>query len=154
MKTRRILSVFLLVILVFSFYAVPFALADETNGPVMPEDPDILAKAALLVDVETDTIVYGKNETEQLYPASLTKVMTALLVLEAIEDGKLSMDVTKEALNMADEIYYETARVLKGTAYACEVEVEYTMDEGKTREVMVIQMAKENGRWLFDGPTY
>jgi len=92
MKTRRILSVFLLVILTFSFQAVPFALANETNGPVMPEDPDILAKAALLVDVETDTIVYGKNETEQLYPASLTKVMTALLVLEAIEDGKLSME--------------------------------------------------------------
>ena len=69
-------------------------------------------------------------------------------------DGKISMDVTKEALDMADEIYYETARVLKGTAYACEVEEEYTMDEGKTREVMVIQMAKENGRWLFDGPTY
>ena len=103
MKTRRILSVFLLVILVFSFYAVPFALADETNGPVMPEDPDILAKAALLVDVETDTIVYGKNETEQLYPASLTKVMTALLVLEAIEDGKLSMEQELTASETAFE---------------------------------------------------
>ena len=92
MKTRRILSVFLLVVLIFSFHAVPVALADETSGPVLPEDPNILAKAALLVDVETDTIVYGNHENDQLYPASLTKVMTALLVLEAIEDGKISME--------------------------------------------------------------
>ena len=92
MKTRRILSVFLLIVLVFSFGAVPFAHADGTDGPVLPEDPDILAKAALLVDVETDTIVYGKNEQQEHYPASLTKVMTALLVFKAIESGKLSMD--------------------------------------------------------------
>ena len=77
----------------FSFSAVPFALADEANGPVMPEDPDILAKAALLVDADTGAVAYAKNEHQELYPASLTKVMTALLVLEAVEDGKLSLEL-------------------------------------------------------------
>ena len=69
-------------------------------------------------------------------------------------EGKLRMDVTKEPLNVVDEIFIDTARVLRGTAFACEVEVEYTMEGESTRYVMVIQMAKEDGKWLFDGPTY
>ena len=93
MKTKRFFSVFLLAALVMSLWAVPFASADGTDGaPVLPEDPDILAKAALLVDYNTGEIVYAKNEHQELYPASLTKIMTALLTLEAIDAGKLTMD--------------------------------------------------------------
>lgn len=44
------------------------------------------------MDANTGLPIYAKNEHEELYPASLTKIMTALLVFEAIEDGKLSMD--------------------------------------------------------------
>ena len=92
MKTKRFFSVFLLVSLVMSLWAVPFASADDTDGPVLPEDPDILAKAALLVDANTGEVVYAKNEHQELYPASLTKIMTALLTLEAVDAGKLTMD--------------------------------------------------------------
>jgi len=53
---------------------------------------DIAAKAALLVDQKTGAILYAKNEHKELYPASLTKIMTALLVLEAVDDGKLTLD--------------------------------------------------------------
>ncbi len=61
---------------------------------VSPDEMEIQAKAALLVDVSTDTpeILYEQNAHEKMYPASITKVMTALLVLEAIDDGKLSLD--------------------------------------------------------------
>ena len=55
---------------------------------------------------------------------------------------------------MVDEIYPETARVQNGSAYACEVEVEYSTDGGVTRQWMTVQMAKVDGKWLFDGPTY
>lgn len=68
--------------------------------------------------------------------------------------GKLTMDVTKDALPVVDEIYPETARVQNGSAYACEVEVEYSTDCGATRQRMTVQMAKVDGKWLFDGPTY
>ena len=68
--------------------------------------------------------------------------------------GKLTMDVTKEALPVVAEIYPETAKVLNGSAYACEVEVEYSAQGSDQRDVMVIQMAKVDGKWLFDGPTY
>lgn len=74
-----------------SLHLAPLAAADA-DSPVLPEDPNILAKAALLVDANTGLPIYAKNEHEELYPASLTKIMTALLVFEAIEDGKLSMD--------------------------------------------------------------
>ena len=67
----------------------------------LPADPDIQAKAALLVDANTGNIVYAKNEHEELYPASLTKIMTALLVLEAVDSGKLSLD---QQLTASDSI--------------------------------------------------
>ena len=89
MKAKRFLSVFLLFTLLVSLTATSFAAAEE---PVLPEDPDIQAKAALLVDANTGAIVYAKNEHQELYPASLTKIMTALLVVEAIDKGQLSLD--------------------------------------------------------------
>lgn len=89
MKIKRFLSLFFAVMI--SLYLAPLATADA-DSPVLPEDPNILAKAALLVDANTGLPIYAKNEHEELYPASLTKIMTALLVFEAIEDGKLSMD--------------------------------------------------------------
>ena len=92
MKTKRFFSVFLMLALVMSLWAVPFASADDTDGPVLPEDPDILAKAALLVDANTGEVVYGKNEHQELYPASLTKIMTALVPLEAVDAGEVTMD--------------------------------------------------------------
>ena len=89
MKAKRFLSVFLLFVLLVSLTATPFAAAEE---PTLPEDPDIQAKAALLVDANTGAIVYAKNEHQELYPASLTKIITALLVVEAIDKGQLSLD--------------------------------------------------------------
>lgn len=83
MKTKRFLSVFLLLTLLVSLFAMPRAAALE--------DPDIKAKAALLVDANTGTVVYAKNEHQELYPASLTKIMTALLTLEAVDSGKLAL---------------------------------------------------------------
>lgn len=92
MKTRRFLSVFLLLTLVFSLLAPMAVAAEETAEPPKLEDPNIKAKAALLVDANTGGVVYAKNEHDELYPASLTKVMTALLVLDAVDAGKLTLD--------------------------------------------------------------
>ena len=84
MKTKRFFSLFLSLILILSLWTAPQAAAVA--------DPDIQAKAALLVDVNTDSVVYAKNEHQELYPASLTKIMTALLVLDAVEAGTLQLD--------------------------------------------------------------
>lgn len=49
-------------------------------------------KAAVLAEASTGRVLYENNPHEKLYPASITKIMTELLVLEAIEGGKFSMD--------------------------------------------------------------
>ena len=85
MKIRRLVSVFLLTVLIASLCPIPraYALAD----------PDLDAKAAILID-ETNgqRMLYGKNEHTKSYPASITKVMTALLTLEAVDRGELRLD--------------------------------------------------------------
>ena len=52
----------------------------------------IAAKAAVLMDASTGKVLLKFNENERLYPASVTKVMTLLLVAEALESGKLQLD--------------------------------------------------------------
>ena len=93
MKIRRFLSVFLLAVLTVALWASPRAAALE--------EPDIQCKAALLVDAHTGAVVYAKNEHQELYPASLTKIMTCLLVLEAIDDGTLSKEDVLTASELA-----------------------------------------------------
>ena len=83
MKFRRILSVFLLTVLLTAL-CIPGAAALE---PV-----SVNARAALLVDTADDTVLYGKNETTRMYPASITKVMTAMLILEAVDRGQMQLD--------------------------------------------------------------
>ena len=54
--------------------------------------PEVEGKSALLMDVATGTVLYEKNAHEPLAPASVTKVMTMLLIMEAISDGRISWD--------------------------------------------------------------
>ena len=51
---------------------------------------EVEAKSALLMDVATGTILFEQNSHEPLAPASVTKVMTMLLIMEAIDSGKIS----------------------------------------------------------------
>lgn len=52
------------------------------DGTIQMPTIDVDAKASLLVNAETGQIIHADNENERLYPASCTKIMTALLVLE------------------------------------------------------------------------
>lgn len=51
---------------------------------------EVEAKSAVLMDVATGTILFEQNSHEPLAPASVTKVMTMLLIMEAIDSGKIS----------------------------------------------------------------
>ena len=54
-------------------------------------------KSALLMDVATGTVLYESNAHEKLAPASVTKVMTMLLIMEAVDSGKISLEDTVTA---------------------------------------------------------
>ena len=47
--------------------------------------PDVAAESAILVDGRTGTVLYSKNATEQMYPASITKIVTAIVALETAD---------------------------------------------------------------------
>ena len=58
-------------------------------------------KSACLMDVATGTILYENNSHEKLAPASVTKVMTLLLIMEAIDSGKIGWEDTVTASETA-----------------------------------------------------
>ena len=66
-----------------------------------PLDMDIPAKSALLMDVSTGTVLYEQNAHTALAPASVTKVMTLLLIMEAIDAGKIGWEDTVTASETA-----------------------------------------------------
>ncbi len=53
---------------------------------------EVAGKSALLMDVATGTILYESNAHERLAPASVTKVMTMLLIMEAVDSGRIAME--------------------------------------------------------------
>ncbi len=52
---------------------------------------NVKAKAVVLMEKSTGKVLYAENEHEKLYPASVTKIMSILLVCEAIESGKINL---------------------------------------------------------------
>ena len=70
-----------------------FCLAISLLLPFLPRagavELDVAGKSAVLMDAATGTVLYEKNAHERLSPASVTKVMTMLLIMEAIDSGKI-----------------------------------------------------------------
>ncbi len=97
----------LTVILVFAVVGVP-------AGAV---EMDIRAKGAVLIDAATGTVLYEQNAHETLPPASVTKVMTMLLIMEAIDSGRIGWDDQVTASEAASakggsQIYLEPGEVM------------------------------------------
>ena len=61
-------------------------------APSAPAAPTVDAAGAVLMEKETGTVLYEQNAHDKLEPASVTKVMTLLLVMEAIDSGSLSRE--------------------------------------------------------------
>ena len=74
--------------LVLSLMILPCAYAQPLSG----DDIGIDAPSAILMEKQTGTVLYEKDADKRLSPASVTKIMTMLLLVEAIESGKTSRD--------------------------------------------------------------
>ena len=103
---RIISAVTVLILLVCSLPITAFCSEEEP----LPFDLD--CKSAVLMEAETGRVLYEKNKDEALPPASVTKVMTLLLVMEAVDGGKLSLDdvvqVSEYAASMGgSQVYLE-----------------------------------------------
>ncbi|MDD7771803.1 MAG: D-alanyl-D-alanine carboxypeptidase [Firmicutes bacterium] len=88
--SKRLISACLIALVMLSCLPVGAAAADL----------EIAAPSAILMDAATGTVLYEKNADELLPPASVTKIMTLLLVMEALDSGKIGWDdmvVTSDA---------------------------------------------------------
>ena len=78
------------------------------------------AGAAILMEASHQDILYAKNENEKMYPASTTKIMTLILIFEALNDGSLKMDdmVTTSAYASSkggSQVYLEEGETLSAS---------------------------------------
>lgn len=84
---KRLVSVMLTIILITTL-AAPVAFAEEKTDVELADQ----VKSAILIERDTGKVLYEKNSNEPLPPASMTKIMTMLLIMEALDEGKLSYD--------------------------------------------------------------
>lgn len=130
MKFKNIIIYFILYILIFNFSKV---YATENIGNEQNEDGGmkIYSEAAILIEEKTGKILYEKNIHERKYPASTTKILTAILAIENCDLNETQ--VASEASIAALTSGYTKANIQVGE--------EFTIDE--LISVMMIQSANE-----------
>ena len=90
------------ILLLASFFvtALPVTSFAEENWP---QDVSVTAEGACVMDADSGTILYGKNADTAYYPASITKVMTALLTLENCESLEEMVSFTQSAVELGED---------------------------------------------------
>lgn len=74
------------------FLTVLMAVVSVVSPAAKAAEPEIQTPHACVMEVSTGEVLYEKKADEQLHPASVTKVMTILLIFEALDAGKLKLD--------------------------------------------------------------
>ena len=93
-----------------------------TFVPAFAAAPPLTAEAAILIDGKTGNILFGKNEDKVMYPASTTKIMTAIVALDAVDKGEISLD---QRLTLSQGAYDTLA--IDGSSIALKVGEEMTL---------------------------
>lgn len=137
---------------------LPAAFAEEKKAPTVDLTPN--AQSAVLMDADTGTVIAEKNKDAKLPPASITKIMTMLLIMEAIDKGNIKMDekvkVSEYAASMGgSQIFLEPGEemtveeMLKGIAMASGNDASVAMAEKIAgSEENFVQMMNERAQQL------
>ncbi|MDU0199895.1 D-alanyl-D-alanine carboxypeptidase family protein [Paenibacillus sp. PFR10] len=137
---------------------LPVAFAEEKKAPTVDLTPN--AQSAVLMDADTGTVIAEKNKDTKLPPASITKIMTMLLIMEAIDKGNIKMDekvrVSEYAASMGgSQIFLEPGEemtvqeMLKGIAMASGNDASVAMAEKIAgSEENFVQMMNERAQQL------
>ena len=119
--------------------------AESKTSDVTPN-----AQSSILIEASTGKVLYEKDADKKLAPASMTKVMTMLLLMEAIDDGKIKMNdkvlISKNAASMGgSQIFIEENskvtinELLKGIGIASANDVVVTKKQSQIiREEIII----------------
>ena len=91
MKKR---SVLLVTLAMFPAFLLPLQAEEDSAFEVEP--PEITSDYALLTDIDNGQVLYSLNSEEQMYPASITKLMTAILSVEQLDNTAMRVTITEE----------------------------------------------------------
>lgn len=117
----RICRTFVSLLLFFSLVLVTPVLASDSGASEPTGTTDygftVGARSAILVEAETGTVLFEQNAEAAYSPASVTKIMTLLLVMEALENGKISLNdkvsVSENAASMGgSQVFLEVGEVM------------------------------------------
>lgn len=148
-KYIKFLALFFSLIMAFTAITPIYAL-DKNEA-----DIELNAKSAVLMDANTGTLLFEKNKDERLAPASVTKIMTLLLVFEALDQGKIKLEdvvtVSENAASMGgSQIFLEPGEemsvddLIKSVVVASANDAAVTLAEyvGGSEEAFVYSMNK------------
>lgn len=88
---KKIISILLCILMLLSMPLIVFA--DDGDAVTA----SLTAKSAILMEMSSGQVLLEKNADEKLPPASITKIMTLLLVMEAVDEGKIKLEDTVTA---------------------------------------------------------
>lgn len=108
-EMKKFISFLLILVFVISQGSIVFA--DIKDAKL-----DLVSKSAILMDASTGKVLYEKNSHDKLPPASVTKIMTLLLICEALDDGKIKendqVQISETASSMGgSQIFLEPGEI-------------------------------------------
>ncbi len=131
-------SKFAAIILILCMLTLSFGIAADAPSPICEGGPEIASKSAVVMDVNTGALLYAKNAGESGQPSSLTKLLTAYIVLNELEPGgmlQVSAQAAKQNFPTAAKVGYkanETVTVsdaVKGMLLASAEDCTYALCE-------------------------
>ena len=140
---KKIFAIFLIInIFVINSYisfaeeieSIPNTIEEESQVEEVDEsDPlGLISQGAVLMELDTGSVLYDKNMNERMFPASITKILTAILVLENCDDLSETTTASKYAVESITN-GYTTAGIKEGETFTIE----------QLLEVMMLKSANE-----------
>lgn len=74
------------------FFMSLFITVSALNAVSYADEPAIQAPSAILIEASTGQVIYEKNADESLHPASITKIMTLILIFDAVSSGQITLE--------------------------------------------------------------
>lgn len=153
------------IVAISTLLALPAAAFAEERAPQSGTGSSALelapsARSAILMDADSGKVIFERNSHDKLPPASITKIMTMLLIMEALEDGRLKWTDTVQTSEYAasmggSQIFLEQGEemtvedMLKGIALASGNDASVAMAEKLAgTEAQFVEMMNERAREL------
>ena len=95
--TKKWISLICVWVMSFTMFLTPLTVRaqNDSTDEAAQENTDLIqAPSGILMEAQTGTVIYQKDQDTRRSPASITKIMTLILIFDALEKGSLKMDDT------------------------------------------------------------